>query len=165
MINTTDLVAQIINFILLVGLLYRLLYKPVKEFMDNRTNEIEQRIRFAEENQAAAETLRQELEAQARDSQKQARQFLDEAARRAEQMQADMIDEARKEAEALIQRAQEETRLEKEKAWAELKESVGELSLLLASKVIEDSLDEARHHQLIDETLQQLDALEVEGSL
>ncbi|NLJ73990.1 MAG: F0F1 ATP synthase subunit B [Firmicutes bacterium] len=165
MINTTDLVAQIINFILLVGLLYRLLYQPVKEFMDNRTNEIEQRIQSAQENQAAAEALRQELEAQAKDSQKQARKFLDEAARRAERMQADMIAEARKEAEALIQRAQEETRLEKEKAWAELRESVGELSLLLASRVIDESLDEGKHQKLIDETLDQLETLEIEGSL
>ncbi|NMA61308.1 MAG: F0F1 ATP synthase subunit B [Firmicutes bacterium] len=163
LIDQTLLVAQIINFILLVGLLYWLLYKPVREFMDKRTAEIEQQIKSAEENQKAAEALRLDLENQAKESRQQARQFLDDATKRAEVAQAEMMAEARKEADAIIKRAQEMTVLEREKAWDELKAQVGELSLLLASKVINESLDQAQHQQLIDQTLSQLDALKAEN--
>ncbi len=159
MINQNIFLAQTVNFILLVLLLYRLLYKPVRTFLDNRTAEIEGQIRAAEENQAASIALRQQLEEQAKDSRQQARKFLDEATKRAEVLQAEMLQEAREEAAAIIRRAQEVTELEKEKAWAELKEQVAELSLLLASKVITQSLDEQQHQALISETMGQLDSL------
>lgn len=159
MIDQSLILAQIVNFILLIGLLYWLLYKPVRNFMDNRTAEIEQQIKTAEENQIAAEALRLELEEQVKDSRKQAREFLDEATKRADQIQAEMIEEARTEAAALIARAQEVTELEKEKAWNELKDQVAELSLLLASKVINESLDQAQHQALIDQTVNNLNSL------
>lgn len=159
MINQNIFLAQTVNFILLVLLLYRLLYKPVRTFLDNRTAEIEGQIRAAEENQAASIALRQQLEEQAKDSRRQARKFLDEATKRAEVLQAEMLQEAREEAAAIIRRAQEVTELEKAKAWAELKEQVAELSLLLASKVITQSLDEQQHQALISETMGQLDSL------
>ncbi len=127
--------------------------------MDKRTAEIEGQIKAAEENQAAAITLREELEEQAKDSRRQARLFLDEATKRAEVLQAEMLEEARAETAALTRRAQEVIELEKEKAWAELKEQVAELSLLLASKVITQSLDEQKHQELIHETLGELDVL------
>ncbi|HHT90292.1 MAG: F0F1 ATP synthase subunit B [Bacillota bacterium] len=159
MINQNIFLAQTVNFILLVILLYRLLYKPVRAFLDNRTAEIQGQIKTAEENQAAAIALRQELEEQTRDSKLQARQYLDAAVKRAELLQAEMLQEAKEEAAAIIRRAQEANELEREKAWAELKEQVGELSLLLASKVISKSLDQDQHQALIDQTLGQLDAV------
>lgn len=159
MIDGSLFIAQTVNFVLLIALLYYLLYKPVRTFMDKRTEEIQGQIRNAEENQAAAAALRNQLEEQAKDSRQQARQFLDEAAKRAEAMQAEMIKEARDDAAAIIRRAQEVTDLEKEKAWAELKGQVGELSLLLASKVINDSLDQSQHERLIEQAMSQLDSL------
>jgi F-type H+-transporting ATPase subunit b len=159
LINQNIFLAQTVNFILLVILLYRLLYKPVRAFLDNRTAEIQGQIKTAEENQAAAIALRQELEEQTRDSKLQARQYLDAAVKRAELLQAEMLQEAKEEAAAIIRRAQEANELEREKAWAELKEQVGELSLLLASKVISKSLDQDQHQALIDQTLGQLDAV------
>ena len=39
-----------------------------------------------------------------------------------------------------MDRAQKEIQLEKDKAWSELKQQVGELSVQLAAKVIDDSL-------------------------
>jgi len=159
LINQNIFLAQTVNFILLVLLLYKLLYKPVRTFLDNRTAEIEGQIRTAEENQSAAIALREELEERARDSRQQARQFLDEAAKRAEVLQSEMLQEARKEAAAIIRRAQEVTELEKAKAWTELQDQVAELSLLLASRVITQSLDEEQHQKLIRETMGQLDSL------
>jgi len=160
LIDQNLLLAQTINFILLVLLLYRLLYKPVREFMDKRTAEIEGQIRSAEENQKAAEALRLELEQQAKESRQQARQIIDDATKRAEEVQARLIAEAKAEARAVLERAQREIQLEKEKAWAELKQQVGELSVLLASKVINETIDAAQHRRLIADTISQLDSLE-----
>ncbi len=164
MIDQNLFIAQTVNFVLLIFLLYRLLYKPVRTFIDKRTDEIEGQIKTAEENQAASVALREQLEEQAKDSRQQARQFLDEATKRAEAIQAEILQEAREEAAAIVRRAQEVTELEKEKAWAELKGQVAELSLLLASKVITQSLDQQQHQDLIEKTMNQLDFL-TEGNI
>lgn len=164
MIEPAQLGAQIINFILLVALLYKLLYKPVRDFMDQRTAAIEQKIASAEENQAAAKALLSDLEKEAQASKDKARQFLEESARRAETLQAEMVAQAKRESQALLQRTQEEIRLEKEKAWEELKMQAGDLSLLLASKVIQETLDEKQHQHLIAKTLAHLDSLERKGA-
>ena len=160
LIDQNLFVAQTINFILLILLLYRLLYKPVRNFMDQRTAEIEAKVQSAEENQKAAEELRLQLEKQAQDSRLQARQYLDEAAKRAEEFQSQLIAEAKQEAQAIIERAQRAMQLEREKAWAELKQQVGKLSVLLASKVINESLDEDQHQRLIADTIDQLETLD-----
>ena len=154
-----------INFILLVALIYRLLYKPVREFLDKRTQEIEGKIQSAEEKEAAADALRLDLEEQVKENRQRSRQFLDEAERRAENIQESLLAEAKKESQALLRRAREEIRLEKEKAWAELKSEVADLSLLLASKVIQENLDQEKHQHLIEETLTRLDGAEKEESL
>ena len=154
------LLAQTVNFILLVLLLYTLLYKPVREFMDNRTDELEAQIRSAEESEKAAEVLRLELEQQVKESRQQASQIIDEATKRADEIQTQLVAEAKAESQAVLNRAQREIQLVKEKAWAELKQHLGELSVLLASKVINESHDEAQHRRLIAETISQLATLE-----
>lgn len=164
LIDQTDFIAQSVNFVLLVALLYWLLYKPVRSFMDQRTSEIEAQIQSARENKAAAEALRIELEKQANENRQQARRFLDDASKKAEQLRLQLMGEAKQEANEIIQRAKEVTRLEKEKARAELREEVGELSLLLASKIISESLDQTRHQHLIEQTLKQLDPGESRNS-
>ncbi len=75
-----------------------------------------------------------------------------------------MLAEAKEEAASIIRRAREVSKLEQEKAWAELKDQVGELSLLLASKVIDQTLDQNAHQKLINDTMNQLDSLD-KGSL
>ncbi|NMA99937.1 MAG: F0F1 ATP synthase subunit B [Firmicutes bacterium] len=162
MIDQNVFIAQTVNFILLIALLYYLLYKPVRSFIDNRTAEIEGQIKSAEENQRAAEELRLQLEKQTQESRQQARQFLDEATKRAEAIQSELLAEAQKEAKAIIERAEKAAQLEQEKAWAEIKTQVGELSLLLASKVIQESLEPAQHQVLIEQTINQLDSLKRE---
>lgn len=159
MIDQNIFVAQTVNFIILIGVLYYFLYKPVRNFMDQRTAEIEGQIKSAEENQRVAEELRIELEKQAQESKQRARQFLDEATKRAEHLQAELTAKAHKEAQEIIENAKKVAKMEQEKAWADLKGQVGELALLLASKVVQESLDSTQHQVLIDQTMDQLDSL------
>lgn len=162
LIDQNVFLAQTINFLLLIAVLYYFLHKPVRNIIDKRTAEIEGQIQSAEENQKVAEELRLELEKQTRESKQQARQFLDEATKRAEVVQSELIAEARKEAQAIIANAKNVAELEREKAWNELKAEVGELSLLLASRVIQESLEPTQHQHLINQTLSQLDSLKSE---
>ena len=161
LIEQNVFIAQTINFILLIAIMYYFLQKPVRKIIDERTAEIEGQIKSAEENQRVAEELA-ELEKQLSESKQQARAILDDAAKKAEAVQNEIIKEAQREAQAIIANAKEAAQREREKAWTELKAEVGDLSLLLASRVIGETLESKKHQHLIDQTLSQLESLKSE---
>ena len=162
LIEQNVFIAQTINLILLIAIMYYFLQKPVRKIIDERTAEIEGQIKSAEENQRVAEELRAELEKQLSESKQQARAILDDAAKKAEAVQNEIIKEAQREAQAIIANAKEAAQREREKAWTELKAEVGDLSLLLASRVIGETLESKKHQHLIDQTLSQLESLKSE---
>ncbi len=125
--------------------------------MDERTAQIENQIRSAEEQKAAAEKMRQELEVQLAEQSRQAREYIDEAIKRGEALQEEIVAKAKQEAEEIRQKAILDINLEKEKAWAELKEGVVQLSFELTEKVLRGSLDKETHERLIKDALENLD--------
>lgn len=125
--------------------------------MDERTAQIENQIRSAEEQKAAAEKMRQELEVQLAEQSRQAREYIDEAIKRGEALQEEIVAKAKQEAEEIRQKAILDINLEKEKAWAELKEGVVQLSFELTEKVLRGSLDKETHERLIKDALESLD--------
>jgi F-type H+-transporting ATPase subunit b len=155
--NVMEFVQQTVNFLVLTYALYRILYKPVRKFMDERTASIENQIRAAEEEKAAAVKMRQDLEKQLAEQSRQAKEYIDQAIRRGEALQEEIIAQAKKEADEIRQRAVLDIQLEKDKAWAELKENVVQLSFDLASKMVRASLDQEAHERLIQDTLAKLD--------
>ena len=114
LIDQNLLLAQTINFILLLLLLYKLLYKPVAPSWIS-VRRIEGQIRSAEEGQKAAEACVWSWSSSSKKAASR-RQIVDEATRRAEEVQAKLIAEAKAEARAILDRAQKEIQLEKDKA-------------------------------------------------
>lgn len=165
LIDPILLLQQTVNFLLLLLLLNHLLYKPVRKFLDERTLAIENKISEANQEKERALEMRRELEAQLADAKSQAREILDNASKRSEQVHEELIAKAKEETKQMQERAGESLRLEKEKAWADLKNNVIQLSFSIASKVVKESLDEKKHQELIDQTISQLDQQELGGRL
>jgi len=94
--DTSTMLASTVNFILLLIILTRLLYKPVRSFLDERTRSIEQQIKSANEQNEAAAKLHNQLEAELKQSKQKAKEYLDQAVRRGEEIQTEMVAEAKK---------------------------------------------------------------------
>ncbi len=157
MIDPGQFLQQTVNFLILLFLLKRFLYQPIRKFLDERTAAIEDTIAQAEADQSEAEKLRSELEERLAEGRHEAKEYLDNAMRRSEKMHEELLAEAKREAEQLKQRAQADIRREQEQAWAELKDQVVQLSFQIASKVVKNSLDEKRHQELVNDVVADLD--------
>ncbi len=157
MIDPIQFLQQAVNFLILMLILRHFLYQPVRKFLDDRRQSIENDIAEAEKSREEAEEMRAELEQRLAEGRQEAREYLDNAVRRSEQVHEDLLNEAKQEAEQLKARAQEEIRRQQEQAWAELKDQVVNLSFQIASRVVQDSLDETRHKQLVQEVVEDLD--------
>ncbi|WZL73614.1 F0F1 ATP synthase subunit B [Clostridiaceae bacterium 35-E11] len=150
------LVFQIINTVILFWFLKKLLFKPVTEFMEARQNGISTSIKEAEHKNQEADNRKHEYEAKLEKVQEEGRQILKEASKKAESKADEIIKEAQLEAEKLLNRAEAEIKRQNEKAMNELKDQIASLAVMAAGKVIEKSLDEENHNQLIKEFIDEV---------
>jgi len=149
------LLAQLINFGILFGLLFFLLYKPMRRMLDERTAKIresmEQTEQIKEQMARTEEQVREQLEAARREGQ----DILAQAAQMGGRLKEEARVEARQDAEVIIARARTEIERERDEAIEEVKRQFVDLAITAAEKVISETLDREKHRRLIEEVLEQ----------
>ena len=161
-LNAT-LIAQIINFLILVAILTKVAYKPLMQALADRQAKIADSLETAEKEKQAAEKLRQEYLAQLTEARTQAQAIVDKAAKLAEQTKEEMLKEAREESARLLKATQEEIARERERAIAELKGEVVTLAVAAASKIIAQNMDETANAKIVDDFINNLDDKKIGG--
>ncbi|HUJ09025.1 MAG TPA: ATP F0F1 synthase subunit B, partial [Verrucomicrobiae bacterium] len=86
----------------------------------------------------------------------EAGKIIEEARGLGENVRKGVVEKANVEASALMQRAEEEIQHQKERGIQELKDTVASLSVEIASKVVEKEVNEAMHHQLVENLIRDL---------
>ncbi|NLM05013.1 MAG: F0F1 ATP synthase subunit B, partial [Clostridiales bacterium] len=140
---------QIVNTLILFFVLKRILFKPVTEFMDKRTQGIENAIQEAEDKKQESDRLKDEYEQKIQDIQLERNKIIEEATQKARIKTDEILEIANEEAKQIIEKAKNEIDREKQKMMNELKDEISTLALLAASKVIEKDLDSNTHEQMI----------------
>ena len=147
--------AQVVNVVVLLALLYFVAYKPVMRILDGRSDRIKESMEQAdaikEQTARAEEEITKQLEATSKESQKKIAQAL----KIGEEVKEKAQQEARREAEALLTRARAEINREKDEAIGEVRKEVADLTVMVAGKVIGQTLDTKTHRQLIDKVLEE----------
>ena len=154
-INLPGLIAQVINFSLLILALYFVLYKPVLKMLDQRAKKIkdslEQADRVKQESAQAEEQVKTQLDA----ARQEGRQIVAQATQVADRVKEEAKGQAKQEAEVIIARARSEIQREREEALEALRRNFADLTVTAAQRVINASLDARQHQRLIDEVLQE----------
>ena len=158
-INLPTLIAQIVNFIILLGLMYLVAYKPIMKMFDERSRKIKESMEqteFIKEQAAhAEEEVKKQLEAASKEGQK----VIARAVRTGEELRQSAQQQAKQEAESLITKARMEIQRERDEAIDELRGEFANLTILAAGKVVDRSLDKEAHRQLIDKVLEEAPTL------
>ena len=154
-INVPGLVAQIVNFLLLLFLLSKFAYKPILNMLDQRAQRIKESLEAAERARQEAAQSQVNIQAQIDTARREGQALIEQAARSAEQLREEIHETARKEAEAILARAKADFAQEREKAIEELRRQFADLTITAAEKVINETLDRAKHQRLISEVLEQ----------
>lgn len=155
-INMT-LIAQIINFLLLMALLAKVAYKPLLKMMEERRNQIASNLEAAEQDKLAAVKLKEEYEKQLADARGQAQAILERANKLAAETQESILAEARAEHERLLKTAEEQIERERQKALADLRGEVVSLSMLAATKIVGRNMDNEIDAKLVKDFIEKLD--------
>lgn len=155
-INLGNFLVQILAFALLFWVLKKYAYGPLIEMMEKRQQQIADQINNAENNRQEAERLLKEQNESLHQARLEAHEIIEKAKVSSERQAKDILETAKVESDRLKNQAVQDIRLEKEKAVAELREQVGALSVLIASKMIEKEIDEKTQSKLIDDIMKQV---------
>lgn len=151
-----DMLFSLVMFIILFLLLRKYAFGPLMGVMEKRARQIEDDLENAKQNRLEAEKLLEEQRAELAQARQEAKAIIDNARTTSEKQAEEIIQAAREEVEQYKQVARQEIEREREKAIEALRREVGQLSVLLASKMIQTELDEKRHEKLINDYLEEV---------
>ncbi|MES0329130.1 MAG: F0F1 ATP synthase subunit B [Dehalococcoidales bacterium] len=154
-INLPSLLAQLVNFGILLGILYLVAYKPIMKMLDERASRIKESMEQTEVIKDKAEKAEEEIAEQLKEAGRQSQAVIDRGVRTGEEMRQKAQEEVKKEAEALLARARNEIRRERDGVIDDLRREFAGLTILAAGKVIDRTLDKEAHRQLIDKVLEE----------
>lgn len=157
-LNEMKFIIVALNLILLYLVLRRILFKPVMEFMENRTNSIKNSIEDAEKKKGEAEGLKRTYDEQLKGLKQEGERLLEEARSRADKEFGTLMENARKEAEAIITKARAEIENERELMLKDIRTQVTGLALAAASRVIEANMDTESNRALVDKFIDEAGA-------
>jgi F-type H+-transporting ATPase subunit b len=161
-LNAT-LIAQIINFLILVVFLAKVAYKPLINVLDDRQAKIAGSIETAEREKVAAQQLKHEHQKQLIAARTQAQDIVDKAVKLAEQTKEEILKEARAENARMIKAAQDEIARERDHAMVELRGEVVALAMAAATKVVVHNLDLKSNAKLVSNFIEKLDEKKIGG--
>jgi len=154
-ISLPTLLAQIINFAILLGLMYLVAYRPIMRMFDERSRKIKESMEQTEFIKEQAAHAEEEAEKRIDAASKEGQELVSRSARTGEEVRQQAQQEAKQDAESLIARARNEIQRERDEAIDELRKEFADLTIMAAEKVIDRSLDKEAHRQLIDKMLKE----------
>ncbi len=150
-INLPSLLWHTFNFLLLLGLLTKFLYRPVTRMLDERSARIRDSVERAEaikeQLARATEDTRLQLEA----ARKEGQAIVDQAKQIGERLKTQARQDAQAEADKIIVKARAQLEQERQQTVAELRKEMADLVVSAAGRVIGQSLDDRAQHRLVEE--------------
>lgn len=156
-INWGLLVAQIVNVALLVWILGQLLFKPVLNMLNERTQRIQDSLSEADKMKQQLASAKSGYEAEIAKARQEAASIVAQAQERAKVQEVEIVAQARREAERLREEARTQAAQERDQMLREAKGQIAELVTLTASQVLGAELKAGGHDKLIAESLAALD--------
>ena len=154
-INLPSLIAYLLNFMILLGILYLLAYKPILRLLDQRAERIRESLAAADQARQEATSAREAIEEQINEARREGQRLLDQAREASERFRSEEMERARGEAESFIERAHADIQRERDAAIQEVRANFGELAITAAERVIRRSLDRQAHQELITQVLEE----------
>ncbi|GAB4368618.1 MAG: F0F1 ATP synthase subunit B [Calditrichia bacterium] len=149
-----------ITFLVLFFILAKVAWKPLVSAVQQREQTISDSLNKAEMAKNEAQRLLEEQEKKLASAHEEIQQMLKENKELAEKMKTEIIEKARAEADKLHQRAQADIARERDAAIIELRKQVADLTILAASRLIKENLDDTKNRNLIDQYIKELDQLD-----
>ena len=154
-----NIIANLINVAVLAAFLTYLLYKPVRNILNKRTNKIQGQLIQAEEELEKATELRRSYEQKLEEIEREREEILSEARKIAADSSRRMLAEAKKEADTIKERAAANVEMEWERAENNMRTAIIDVSAVMAEKFVSLAINKETHDKLFEETISDLEGM------
>jgi len=148
-----SLIVQAINFLILLFILKRLLYKPFLAKMGERTQAIQKSLDEAQAARAEATRQQEENETRLRAAHAEAAAIRAQAMKDASEEQKRLVEAARAESQRLVESAKAQMDADVRRAREELRREVADLATAVAEKLVRRSLRDEDHRRIVAEAI------------
>ena len=143
----------IITFLILLVVLKKIAWKPILDALESREKEIKDALNVAKKAREEAEKVSSDYEQSMKDAQIKSQKIILDSKLAAEKVKSEIEKTATVKAESMIENAKEQINLEKENAIKDIRNITIDLSIDIASKVIEKNIDSKENRKLIEEAM------------
>jgi F-type H+-transporting ATPase subunit b len=148
----------ILTFLVLVGLLTKFAWRPLLQALESRQEAIRKSLDDAVQAGKELERLQQESVAIIAGGRSEAESIIAKSRVDADRLREEMKQKAKVEADGIIQNAQRQIQLETGRALQQIRQEAVDLSVMIASKLIQRNLSKEDNEKLIDEALKQVES-------
>jgi F-type H+-transporting ATPase subunit b len=149
-INGLFLLSQVVNFLILFGVLSIFLWKPLTQQLDKRQKMLEQEKKDAEALAKARANIEVERASALEKARGEAETIIAEARGQAGALTEKTAQEARQEADATLADARQAAEEERNRTLGEMRGQIAALAIAAAQKVVGETLDEQRQRALVE---------------
>jgi F-type H+-transporting ATPase subunit b len=147
----------IVTFLVLLALLAKFAWRPLLEALDSRQNAIRKSLDDAQHARAELERIQHESAQIVSRARAEADGIITRSRGDAERLREEMKQKAKADAEAIVKNAERQIQLETSRALQQIRHEAVELSVMIASKIIQRNLSKEDNARLIEEALQQVE--------
>ena len=154
-ISLKEFIFYLINFLILMGVLTRFLYKPFLNMLATRKQSIKDALDNAELINRRADEKMEQYSKRISKVEEESREIIRTAKIQADAQARDIIEDARKEAGDIIAKSEKTIEKEKEKAMEEMKQEIAVLAVMAAEKIVEREIQRAGQEAIVEEVIRQ----------
>ena len=151
-----SLIIQAANFILLLFVLHRFLYKPLLAKMEERAGAIKKSLDEAQAARAEATRQQEENAVRLKAAYAEAASIREQALKEAADEQRRLVEAARAESQRMIETAKAQLEADVRRAREELRREVSDLAVAVAEKLMRKSLRDEDHRRVVDDAIASL---------
>jgi len=147
----------VVIFVLVVLVLGKFAWGPILDQLKTRENFIHDALSAAKQQKEAAEASLKEYTEKLRAARGEADLIIAQSRSDAERLREEMVQKAKGEAETIVQNAERQIRLEAGRALQQIRHEAADLSVMIASKLIQRNLSKEDNEKLIEDALRQVE--------
>lgn len=161
-INWFTVIAQVINFLVLVWLLKKFLYKPILKAIDDREKKIASQIKDANDLKAAAKKEQDDFTKKNADFDQQKKDLMNKAVAEANTQREKLLDEAKEAANALSAKLEAASKEKQEAENADIAKKTRKEVFAITRKALTEIASESLEEQSVGTFIKRLNDLKEE---
>ena len=147
----------ILTFLVLVTLLARFAWRPLLQALDSRQELIRKSLDDAQQARQELERLHHESAQILRQARVEAEAVIAQSRSDAAKLREELRQKAKAEADGIVRNAERQIQLETQRALQQIRHEAADLSVMIASKILQRNITREDNERLIEEALKQVE--------